>query len=395
MQTVVLMLALALAPAAWEPETQKEATTDRDYERAMKAIDGRQYEEALRYLAMVEAAKGPKTDGAIYWKAYTEAKMGDLQKAMAALKALEAYKDSRWQNDAKALEMELKQRMGQPLSPDAAGPDEDLKLMALNSLMQTDPEKALPVLEKVLNGSASPRLKERALFVLSQSDSEKSRQIVANIARGSANPDLQKKALRNLAMFGGAENRKMLAEIYQSSNDVGVKREILRGYMVSGDKEKLAVLAKSEKSPELRREAIRQLGVMGDMKTLREMYSTETDAGVKKDIIQSLFVGGASDMLAEIAKSEKDPELQKAAIRQMGLMGPKTTDALVGYYENTTDEGVKKAVIQALFLQGNAKKLVELARKESNPALKKQIVQQLSIMGSKDATDFMMEILNK
>jgi len=395
MQTVVLMLALALAPAAWEPEWQKESAVDREYERAMKAIDNRQYEEALRYLAAIEAGKGPKTDGALYWKAYSEAKLGDLQKAMAALKALEAYRDSRWQNDARALEMELRQRMGQPVAPESAGPDEDLKLMALNSLMQSDPEKALPVLEKVLSGSSSPRLKERALFVLSQSDSAKARQVVATIARGSSNPDLQRKALRNLAITGGAENRKMLADIYQASNDVSVKREILRGFMISGDKERLATLAKGEKSPELRRDAIRQLGLTGDMKTLREMYASETDAGVKKDIIQSLFVGGASDMLAEIAKSEKDPELQKAAIRQMGLMGPKTADALSGYYASSSDAGVKKAVIQGLFLQGNAKKLVELARKETNPELKRQIVQQLSIMGSKDATDFMMELLNK
>jgi len=209
MQTVVLLLALALAPAAWEAE-QKEATTDRDYERAMKAIDNRQYEEALRYLATVEAAKGAKADGALYWKAYSEAKLGDLQKAMAALKALEAYKESRWQNDAKALEMELKQRMGQPVAPESAGPDEDLKLMALNSLMQTDPEKSVPVLEKVLNGSASPRLKERALFVLSQSDSAKARQVIAGIAKGSSNPDLQRKALHNLAISGSTENRKLM-----------------------------------------------------------------------------------------------------------------------------------------------------------------------------------------
>jgi HEAT repeat protein len=185
-----------------------------------------------------------------------------------------------------------------------------------------------------------------------------------------------------------------MAEVYQSSTSVEVKREILRGYMISGDKETLAQLAKAEKTPELRTEAIRQLGLMGDMNTLRQMYASETDAAVKQTIIQSLFIGGGSDMLVEIAKSEKDPKLQQAAIRQMGLMGGKTADALAGFYASG-DEGVKKAVIQGLFIQGNAKKLIELARQESNPALKKQIVQQLSVMGSKDATEYMMEILNK
>jgi tetratricopeptide (TPR) repeat protein len=381
--------------AFWDPQAAKASEkADRDYERAVKAIDERKYEEAVKLLNEYTARKGDRTDGALYWRAYSEAKLAEVDKALATLKQLQAYPNSRWLNDARALEMELRQKVGQTVSPESAGPDEDLKLMALNSLMQTDPEKALPVLEKVLNGTGSPRLKERALFVLSQSSSDQARQVVANIAKGNANPDLQRKAIRNLAISGSAANRKVMVEVYQSSTSVEVKREVLRGYMISGDKATLAQLAKSEKTPELRTEAIRQLGIMGDMATLREMYASETDAGVKQTIIQSLFVGGGADMLTEIAKTEKDPKLQQAAIRQMGLMGGKTADALAGFYASP-DEGVKKAVIQALFVQGNAKKLIELARQETNPAMKKQIVQQLSVMGSKDATEFMMEILNK
>ena len=39
--------------------------------------------------------------------------------------------------------------------------------------------------------------------------------------------------------------------------------------------------------------------------------------------------------------------------------------------------------------------MVELARKETNPEMKKMIVSKLSIMGSKDATEYLMELLNK
>ena len=52
-------------------------------------------------------------------------------------------------------------------------------------------------------------------------------------------------------------------------------------------------------------------------------------------------------------------------------------------------------VINALFLSGDAKGLVALARKETDPNMKKAIVSKLSIMGSKDATDYLMEILSK
>jgi len=47
-----------------------------------------------------------------------------------------------------------------------------------------------------------------------------------------------------------------------------------------------------------------------------------------------------------------------------------------------------------LFLQGHAEALVTLARKETDPALKRSIVEKLSLIsGSKVAMDYLMELL--
>jgi hypothetical protein len=59
------------------------------------------------------------------------------------------------------------------------------------------------------------------------------------------------------------------------------------------------------------------------------------------------------------------------------------------------DTIVRKAVLNAFFLQGNARQLIEVARKETDPELKRAAVQKLSLMGSKEATEFLMELLNK
>jgi len=56
---------------------------------------------------------------------------------------------------------------------------------------------------------------------------------------------------------------------------------------------------------------------------------------------------------------------------------------------------VKKQIVHALFLQSNGKALVEIARKETNMDLKKQIVHDLSLMKSKEGTDYLLELLNK
>jgi hypothetical protein len=52
-------------------------------------------------------------------------------------------------------------------------------------------------------------------------------------------------------------------------------------------------------------------------------------------------------------------------------------------------------VIKSLFLQGNAKALIEIARQETDPELKQEAVKKLSLIGSKEATDYLMEILDQ
>jgi HEAT repeat protein len=88
--------------------------------------------------------------------------------------------------------------------------------------------------------------------------------------------------------------------------------------------------------------------------------------------------------------------LRRIAVRNLGLLGSRRTgDALVEIYGTDKDPEIRKAVINALFLQNNAEPLVAIARKEQDPVLKKEIVSKLSLMRSKAATDYLLEILNK
>ena len=56
---------------------------------------------------------------------------------------------------------------------------------------------------------------------------------------------------------------------------------------------------------------------------------------------------------------------------------------------------MRKSVINSLFIQGNARALVDLARREKDLDLKKSIVSKLSLMRSKEATDYLMEYLRE
>jgi tetratricopeptide (TPR) repeat protein len=247
------------------------------YATGTAALDRERYEKALQAFAEAAALKGEKVDGALYWKAFSEYKVQALQAALESLKEIQkSHPDSRWLEQALALELEVKEKMGKPVAP-AATPDEELKLLALDSLLHTDAEQALPMLEKMVSGQQPIHLKRRALFVLSQSKSPRAKEILTSVAKNSSDPDLQLEALRYLRMLGGPEDKKLLSDIYAASKD----------------------------------------------------------------------------------------------------------------------QDVKGRVVDALYIQGDAKALVEMARKETDPAMRKRIVERLSKMKSKDATDYMMELINK
>lgn len=69
--------------------------------------------------------------------------------------------------------------------------------------------------------------------------------------------------------------------------------------------------------------------------------------------------------------------------------------SLVAVYQKSADPETKKAAAQALFLAGDAHDLVALARAEKDSGMKQYLVQQLSVMRNQEATDYMLEILNK
>jgi hypothetical protein len=369
---------------------------DEFYDEGREALDEDRYDRAADKFSQLVEMNGPQTDAALYWKAYAENKLGKRDSALATIADMKKrFPQSRWIKDAGALEIEVKQSTGQPAHPESQ-PDEELKMLAIQGLMNSDPQRAMPLLEKVLNGPGTPKEKSKAMFVLAQSGSAQSREILGRIAKGQSNPDLQRKAVEYLGLFGGQQSRQTLAEIYASTSDPSVKRAILRSYMIGGDKEHLFAAAKGEKDASLRADAIRQLGLVHAPEELRQLYAAETAPEVKKGILQAFFLSGDAKFLSEAAQGEKDPDLRRTAIHNLGLIGSEDArQALPAIYAKETDRENKETVLNALFIQGNAHALVTIARSEKDPELKKTAVSKLALMNSKEGNDYLMEILQK
>src|SRR2546426_12032363 len=104
------------------------------------------YDRAADKFRQLADLNGPQTDAALYWKAYAENRMGKRDTALATIADMKRrFPQSRWQKDATALEIEVKQSTGQPVKP-AGQSDEELKMLAVQGLMNSDSERALPLL---------------------------------------------------------------------------------------------------------------------------------------------------------------------------------------------------------------------------------------------------------
>ena len=392
---VTLARAQSVNPSSTLFDPQATAAPSREdqlYSAGTAALDSGNYDDAIRNFDQVASLRGRKADAALYWKAYALNKSGNKPAAQAAIAELrKSYPQSRWLRDAGALELEMK---GAPANPDAIS-DEELKLLALQSLMNGDPDKALPILDKIIHGNDSPKLKDKALFVLSQSSSDKAQQILLSLAKANNNPDLQKRAIHYMGM-GGSRNNGILKQIYQGTTDVSVKKAVFHGWLMSGDKEDVLAVARTEQSPELRKDAIHYLGMMGGRNELREMYKNSPDASTREAVIHDMMMSGDSQGLVEIANTEKDPQVLDQAIHTLGMVGGEDSlRALTNIYNTHNDIATKKRVIDGMFLHGAAHEMVAMARKETNPELKRAWIQKLSLMSSPEITEYMTEILNK
>ena len=367
---------------------------DSDYQKGLGALDASNWEDAIKFFQESASHKSSNTDAALYWLAYAQDHAGERDRALSTIRELRrSYASSRWIGDAKALEVEIHGQNGSPVSPSAES-DEELKMLALNSLMASSPDKAMPILQRILVSNNSDKIKERALFVLVQNPSPDARKMIDDMARGTSHTDLQLKAIRYMGMMGGKDTSAELASIYKASSSQDVKKAILQSFMVSGSKGLLLDVVKGESNPDLRRDAIRELALSGGKDEVWQLYQQETSIENKKAILQSLFMTGDSERLAEVARSAKDMELKTTAIKSLGMMGDRgRLDLLMSIYKSDRDIEVRRSVLQALFLQQNGKALVELARAEKDPQMKQEIFKKMSLVQSKEVTDYMIEIL--
>ncbi len=263
--TVLFTVSVVSARAAETSTTESD-----DYVAGTHALDQQRWTDAVVDFDRVVGSRGRKADAALYWKAYALNKLDRTSLVAATCAQLRSsYAGSSWNRDCGALTIS---RGGPPSGDHGAlagdmethDPDADLKVLALNALMNRDPAQAMPYLRDLLSGNASPAIEHRALSLLAMSNAPEAQSLLRDVVTGRLNPTLQPAAIQMYGIFHGKRGNDTLAEVYRGSADPTVKRAIVGAFFVSGDATRMVELARNEKNIEVKRTIVTQLALMQD-----------------------------------------------------------------------------------------------------------------------------------
>lgn len=334
-------------------------------------------------------------DAAIYWQAYALLQAKRSAEAKSMLEKLgRDYPASRWSKDAESLRRQL-----QSISSSAPNPvsdDDALAEVAVTGLMQAPPERAIPILRKVLQGSHSIKIKKRALFVLSQLDEDAALAVLGEIATGSNDEELRGEAIRMLGISGEDKAIDRLRAIYAASKSVDEKRSIIQAWLIANRPELVMQAARSETNDDLRNVAIQTLGAMNATNRLRELFASEKSIESRKAILQALGIAGDSKALAEIAASNEPEEIRIQAIQSLGMASSDDSgETLSRIYSAATSAGIREAALQGMLIARDSGSMMKLYKQAKNKEEKQALLRMISLTDSDAAIDLIESELDK
>jgi HEAT repeat protein len=277
-------------------------------------------------------------------------------------------------------------------SDDASNADESeqLKIAALEALMSSPPDRALPLVVKVLAGDHSDEVKIRALFVLSQIDLPEAQTALLETARDGSG-ELRLEAIRMVGIGGNEEALADLAAIY-ASGDGDVKESVLHAYLIADDSNSVYEIAASATSDEEFEIAVGILGAMGASEELRKLRDRE---GVSESLIHAYAMSGDFESLQALAIDASNPERQMQAIQGLGIVGgDEVNAALMEIYRGSDSADVKDAALHGMMVADYDDGVLELFRASQDGGEKRELLRMLVMMDSDAALAIIDETLS-
>jgi HEAT repeat protein len=221
-------------------------------------------------------------------------------------------------------------------------------------------------------------------------------QTLRKILETETDPELRKTAIHGIAMQDDEGAAALLESLYDKATSVEEKKVILESMvMMDGATDMALNIVRTETSVELRRDAIHLLGVMEATKEMAELYASIGETELRKVVLESMMIADDVDGLKKVLQSEKDEELRAQAIQMLAVSDDdEAAQYLVGLYPQASHTE-KQAIIESMMIMESAEGLISLMKTETDPELKREMLQMLTIMDSEESDRYLFEMLEK
>ncbi len=344
-------------------------------------------------------AKDKDVDVALYWLAYARKKQGHARAALEPLKTLlKKYRNSSWADEARVMVNEIAGELGDTKVVQGTlgdkDEDEEIKVVALQSLFEANPERAISYIREILKpgSTASPSLKEAAVSLLGSRGGPEVVPVLIELARTHPDPEIRQRAIHGLA-DGGESVIEDLARLYTTEREQEVKRQILHSLAEMSEspraRQKLIEVARSQsESEELRRSAIHWLAqarggsVFDD---LWQIYTGEPNLGIKRQILHAFAEMNDARATARLLEAARNPaehqEIRRSAVHWIGERGDESAvDELMKIYDSDRDAEIRRQILHAFSQMESPRarqRLADAARRGDDSELRRSAIHWL------------------
>jgi HEAT repeat protein len=349
-------------------------------------------------------------DAALYWYAYALKRQGNTKEAAKALKRLiKEHRHSGWREEADAMLTELAPALGQTeIIDNALGKEnEELKLIALQSLFDSDPERALGYVAEWLkpNSTASRHLKESAVSLLGAHGGKQAVPLLLEIARNQPDAKLRQTAIHRLGEAGGESVMDELMRIYAADPDIKIKQQVLHALAeMDGARASAKLLEIAQNSNEeigMRQAAIHRLADKdGSVDNLLRIYDTDRTLEIRRRLLNVFSESDdprAAAKLLEVARTGDNVELRRYAVRRLGEHnGDSMLDELMRIYQTEQSLEVKRDILHAFSDMNSPRakaKLHEIARNTSeNAEARRHVIRRIGESDDAQSVELLINI---
>jgi hypothetical protein len=337
------------------------------YFQGQQALNRHRWQEALDVFSR-PAQPSVDAEGLAYWKAFTLAHLGRKEEAAAMLREIRAAKPAgRWLKDVESLEAAVKKGL-----PADAETSEFMN--PIYNLARRDPERALAELEAVLKAPHVPEIKSYAVTSIGSMRSPGAKALLERLARGGMSPDVQRYALS----MTGRQDPKLLLDIYWATSETRIRTFIEVCFNGLRDKERLAEIARKEKTEDLRSNAIRMLVESGGEVEAAALIAKETSSDLKDEGEAWLASLKRTTETALADLKSPDTMVRQRAVTSLSRGGDAAIDrALAEAYAVEKDAQVKSGIGYTLVRRHSFDTVAALAKSESDMDLKRSLARQL------------------